>query len=224
MHLDQRTLRNARCRRLDCQFTGHRERRQTEQQCNKRPLPQSIARTLYPLSHDCSRHFDAPPGGGASLKEHGAYQRSVIASAALEVIGDLGDRAPAPARARLARASAPRPGASACAPEAAWGIPEVRGPGHLQPLCQRGAAGRTTIAALLQRGVWSRDRKRRSMRVGKNCSAAVRLTGMFFRRFRGDRRTFRTARLAPRSPGVRREAVEGRVRALARGLQSPLRS
>ena len=197
MHLDQRTLRNARCRRLDCQLTGHRERRQTEQQCNKRPLPQSIARTLHPLSHDSSRRFDGPPGGGASLKEHGAYQRSVIASAALEVIGDLGDRALPPARARLARASAPRRAASACVPEDAWGIPEVQGAGQpATPVPVR--YGRTNDrccaapARSIEPGTGSAGR---SMRVGKNCSAAVRLTGMFFRRFCGKCRTFRTARL-----------------------------
>jgi len=72
-------------------------------------------------------------------------------------------------------------------------------------------------------GYGAGDRKRQSMRVGKNCSAAVRLTGMFFRRFRGNCRTSGPRGYAG-SPGVRRDAVEGRVRALARGLQSTLRS
>ena len=72
-------------------------------------------------------------------------------------------------------------------------------------------------------GYGAGDRKRQSMRVGKNCSAAVRLTGMFFRRICGNCKAEDRA-LAPQSPVVRGDAVEARALALARALQRIIRS
>ena len=104
------------------------------------------------------------------------------------------------------------------------GISEVQGTEH--PATRVPAKVRPDERSLLRRSSeesGAGNRKRRPTRVGKNCSAAVRLTGMFFRRIRGNCKTDGPA-AAPGLRVVRAEAVEKRAPALARGLQSTVRS
>jgi hypothetical protein len=129
------------------------------------------------------------------------------------VTGDLGDRALPPACARLARASAPRRAVSACAPVGAWGSPEVQGPeGPATRMPARARPDEQPLLPPLQRGVSSRAQEApvhaRWQELQRRGKAYRHVLPTFSRQLQD----LEDCGLAPWSPVVRRDAVEGRAR------------